>query len=187
MKKYPFNDFGYNKRDDTAGFTIYKCVRYRRPTFTTIFHEASSFSLNDILRSKSEPKSTKSRSCVYMGAALDMFSILKPVPMWSGWVWDWNYDYIWICITPNPIFLLDDVIKWKPFPRSWPFVRGIHRSPVNSPRKGQWCGTLMLSVICAWINGCVNNREAGDSRRNRAHYDVTVMKHECINYSNLLQ
>ena len=27
----------------------------------------------------------------------------------------------------------DDVIKWKHFPRYWPFVRGIPRSPVNSP------------------------------------------------------
>ena len=25
----------------------------------------------------------------------------------------------------------DDVIKWKYFPRYWPFVRGIHRSPVT--------------------------------------------------------
>ena len=32
----------------------------------------------------------------------------------------------------------DDVIKWKHFPRYWPFARGIHRSPVNSPRKDQW-------------------------------------------------
>ena len=31
----------------------------------------------------------------------------------------------------------DDVIKWKHFPRCWPFVRGIHRSPVNAPHKGQ--------------------------------------------------
>ena len=30
----------------------------------------------------------------------------------------------------------DDVIKWKHLPRYWPFVRGIHRSPVNSPHKG---------------------------------------------------
>ena len=30
----------------------------------------------------------------------------------------------------------DDVIKWKHFPRYWPFVRGIHRSSVNSPDKG---------------------------------------------------
>ena len=29
----------------------------------------------------------------------------------------------------------DDVIKWKHFPRYWPFVRGIHRSPVNSPQR----------------------------------------------------
>ena len=34
----------------------------------------------------------------------------------------------------------DDVIKWKHFPRYWPFVRGIHRSPVISPHKGQWRG-----------------------------------------------
>ena len=31
----------------------------------------------------------------------------------------------------------DDVIKWKHFPRNWPFVREIHRSPVNFPHKGQ--------------------------------------------------
>ena len=31
----------------------------------------------------------------------------------------------------------DDVIKWKRFPRYWPFARGIHRSPVDYPRKGQ--------------------------------------------------
>ena len=29
----------------------------------------------------------------------------------------------------------DDVIKWKHFSRYWPFVRGIRRSPVNSPHK----------------------------------------------------
>ena len=61
------------------------------------------------------------------------------------------------------------------FPRYWPFVRGIHRSPVNSPHKGQWRRALMLSLICAWINGWVNNRDAGDLRRHRAPYDVTVM------------
>ena len=69
----------------------------------------------------------------------------------------------------------DDIIKWKHFPRYWPFVRGIHRSPVNSPHKGQWRGALMFSFICAWINRWVNNREAGDLRRYRAHYIVIVM------------
>ena len=69
----------------------------------------------------------------------------------------------------------DDVIKWKHFPRYLPFVRGIHRSPVNPPHKGQWRGALMFTLICARINGWVNNCEAGDLRRNRAHYDVIVM------------
>ena len=68
-----------------------------------------------------------------------------------------------------------DVIQWKYFPRCWPLVRGIHRSPVNYPHKGQWRGALMFSLICAWINGWVNNRETGDLRGNRAHYDIIVM------------
>ena len=70
----------------------------------------------------------------------------------------------------------DDVIKWKHFPRYWPFVRGIHQSPVNSPHKGQWRGALMFSLICVQINGWVNNGEAGVMRRHRSHYDVTVMR-----------
>ena len=69
----------------------------------------------------------------------------------------------------------DDVIKWKHFPRNWPFVRGIHRSPVNTPHKGQWRGALMFTLICDRINGWVNTREAGDLRRYRPHYDVIVM------------
>ena len=70
--------------------------------------------------------------------------------------------------------LHDDVITWKHFPGYWPFVRGIRRLPVNSPHKGQWRGASMFSLICAWINGGVNNREAVELRRHRAHYDVTV-------------
>ena len=65
--------------------------------------------------------------------------------------------------------------QMETFPRYWPFARGIHRSPVNSPHKGQWRGALMFSLICVWINGWVNNRQAGDLRRYRAHYDVIVM------------
>ena len=44
----------------------------------------------------------------------------------------------------------DDVIKWKHFPRYWPFVRGIHRSPVNSHHKGQWRWAFIFPLICAW-------------------------------------
>ena len=72
---------------------------------------------------------------------------------------------------------LDDIIKWKPIPCYWPFVWGIHQSPVNSPHKGQWRGALMFSLICAWINSWVNNRQTGDLRCHRVHYDDTVMNH----------
>ena len=81
-------------------------------------------------------------------------------------------------VTKGLIKKHDDVIKWKHFPRYWPFVRGIHRSPVNSPHKGQWRGALMFTLICARINGWVNTREAGDFRRYRAHYDVIVMRYD---------
>ena len=64
--------------------------------------------------------------------------------------------------------------QMETFSRNWPFVRGIHRSHVNSPHKGQQRGTLMFSLICVWINDWVNNREAGDLRRCRAQYDVTA-------------
>ena len=46
----------------------------------------------------------------------------------------------------------DDVIKLKHFPRYWPFVRGIHRSPVNSPHKGQWRGALRFTLIYARLS-----------------------------------
>ena len=44
----------------------------------------------------------------------------------------------------------DDAIKWKLYPRYWPFVRGIHRSPVDSPHKGQWRRALTFSLI--WMS-----------------------------------
>ena len=66
----------------------------------------------------------------------------------------------------------DDVIKWRYFPRYWPFMRGIHR-PGEFP--AQRPVTRMFSLICAWINGLVNNSKASDLRRYRAHYDVSVM------------
>ena len=52
---------------------------------------------------------------------------------------------------------------------------------VNSPHKGPWRWALMFSLICAWTNGWVNNRDAGDLRRHRALYDVTLMVQWCQN------
>ena len=70
----------------------------------------------------------------------------------------------------------DDVIKWINFPRYWSFVRGIHRSSVNSLHKGQWRGAFMFPLSASWTNGWVNNRDDGDLRRHRAHYDVIIME-----------
>ena len=41
--------------------------------------------------------------------------------------------------------------------------------------EGQWRGALMFSLICAWTNDWVNNRNADDLRRHRSRYDVNVM------------
>ena len=56
-------------------------------------------------------------------------------------------------------------------------------APVNSPHKGQWRGALMFSLICVWINGWVNNREAGDLRRHLGHNDVIVMEPSNSNWA----
>ena len=92
--------------------------------------------------------------------------------------WLWRLRFHWI-------LLQNLTISWwrhqmETFPRYWSFVRGIHWWPVNSPHKGQWRGALMFSLICAWINGWVNKRGAGDLRRHHTHYDVTVMVSEMV-------
>ena len=87
-----------------------------------------------------------------------------------------NVFFLRVLLT-NESELISVILSWWRHPmetlsRCLPFVWGIRRSPLNSPHKGQWRGALMFSLICAWINGCVKNREAGDLRRHRAHYDV---------------
>ena len=67
----------------------------------------------------------------------------------------------------------DYVIKWKHFPRFWPFACGKFTGQ-NTPHKSQWLGAFLFSLICAWTNGWVNNRDAGDLRHYRTHYDVNV-------------
>ena len=46
-------------------------------------------------------------------------------------------------------FHQEDVIKWKDFPRYWSFVRGIHRSPMDSPHKDLWWGALIFYLRSA--------------------------------------
>ena len=100
-----------------------------------------------------------------------LWTQILPMNSWSDprWTALWCVSEIWIATTsvirnrttdatglqldqPFNSRSHNDVIKWKHPPRYWPFVRGIHRSPVNSPHKGQWRGAFMLSLNCAWIN-----------------------------------
>ena len=78
---------------------------------------------------------------------------------------DTEYCLLWRIYRPAWLFLklIDThetivnatrILSWwrhqtETFPRYWPFVRGIHRSPVNFLQKGQWRGALMFSLICA--------------------------------------
>ena len=51
----------------------------------------------------------------------------------------YHIQVVQVHVVENKLWMLhchifhDDVIKWKHLPRYWPFVRGIHRPPVNSP------------------------------------------------------
>ena len=69
-------------------------------------------------------------------------------PFWS----DQKYQWLW----PNGYFTMTSS------------NRNIFR--VTDPLCGEFTGPV-------WINGWVNNREAGDLRRHRGHYDVNVMWH----------
>ena len=76
-------------------------------------------------------------------------------------------------------FICSSVSWWRhqlqTFSALFVLVQSIHRSPVNSPHKGQWPGAFMFSLIYTWTSGWVNNQDAGDLRRHRAHCDVTIM------------
>ena len=106
----------------------------------------------------SRPQCVKTNQYIALRVTLQMMNCSKV-----------KYSCIWISRQH------DDVIIWKHFLRYLPCVRGIHWSQLNSTHKGQWHRALMFSLACAWINVWVNNREAGDLRRHRAHYDVTAM------------
>ena len=74
----------------------------------------------------------------------------------------------------------DDVIKWKHFRVTGPLCvefTGHRWIPLTKASDAQlW----FFSLICAWINGWVNNHEAGDLRRHCAHYDFIVIKPNCV-------
>ena len=102
------------------------------------------------------------------------------VGVYTGWLLSWSTSYLICLIGIYVDSKVRCVLYWKLYDTWWreamekfsgllAFMRGIHRSPVNSPHKGQWRGALMFSFVC------VNNRETGYLRRHRVHYDVIVM------------
>ena len=106
-------------------------------------------------------------ACCDHGNSIEIVRVIKIV---RGRGWMWLRHKLWwastgchsdatpYCLGHRLFFLPwsgrghDNVIKCKHFPRYWPFVRGIHRYPVNSLHKGQWRGALMFSLICAWMD-----------------------------------
>ena len=82
--------------------------------------------------------------CAYTGHAIKEHQNIQ-VRIWVRW-WRWACLVTWFCchliakpgkktgapLPPDPYYH-DDIIKWKHFPRYWPFVQGIHWSAVISP------------------------------------------------------
>ena len=97
----------------------------------------------------------------------------------SPYVLRWRHDHVKVNIrnTYSQVGICNSFPWWRHQMETFSALLAIcaGNSPVNSPHKGQWRGALMFSLICARINGWVNNCEAGDSRRHRAHYYVIVM------------
>ena len=112
--------------------------------------------------------------CQHWGSIFMVAMVINPSVSWHFVLDLWRP--IMLSIVCMHLKHDEDVIKWKHFPRNWPFVRGIHWSHWIPHTKASdvelWC----FSLICVWINSWVNNCEAGDLRRHRGHYDVNVMK-----------
>ena len=72
---------------------------------------------------------------------------------WQTYFIQWytdDFSYVRYLILDDDLH--EDFITWKRLPRYLPFARGIHRSPVDSPYKGQVARTFDVSLISAWIN-----------------------------------
>ena len=101
----------------------------------------------------------RGRICALMSALLSkLYNFFDT--NWTDWIWSW-----WRHQMEKISALLAICAGNSPVPGEFP------------AHKGQRRGALMFALICVWINGWVNNREAGDLSRYRAHYDVTVMIH----------
>ena len=108
---------------------------------------------------------------------------IEAVPLLFGFYWVKNascvnmrVDYCWCRLTPWWLYIPWWRHQMETFSAWLAICAGNSPVPVTSPHKGQWHGALMFPLIFAWINGWVNNREAGELRRHLGHYDVIVMQ-----------
>ena len=87
-----------------------------------------------------------------------------------------DLQFLAICVFVQVMMRNYDIIKWKHFLLYWPFVRGIHWSPVDSSHTGQCCGALMRNYgTCFPRNGCANSRDAGEFKPLSTHCNITVI------------
>ena len=91
--------------------------------------------------------------------------------------WCWGNHIIGLCELSKKV--IGNYVCWRHkvemFSTSLALREGIHhRSPVDSPHKGQWLRALMPSLVRVWTNNWAENRGTGDLRRYCDHYDVTV-------------
>ena len=106
----------------------------------------------------------------------DIFELWRHKPYWDGS----QVVHILHCEKKGSFILHIQYHAWwrhqmETFSALLAICAGNSPVPVKSPHKGQWRGALMFSLICVWINGWVNNHDAGDLSRHRGHYDVNVM------------
>ena len=118
--------------------------------------------------------------------SFDVFFDLRLNKRLSKQPWGWWFETpSWSLWRQCNGFILSVLLRWlvtgswwhqqmESFPRYWSFVRGIHRSPVNSPHKGKWGAALRFFLIRAWTNSWVYNRDAGDLGPHNAYFDVIV-------------
>ena len=94
------------------------------------------------------------------------------------------YNSTWCDFTDIFHFLPSNMPRWRhqreTFSALLALCEGNPSVTMDSPHKGQWLGALMVFFICAWTNCAANNRNAGDLRCHRAHYDVTTIHRACF-------
>ena len=80
----------------------------------------------------------------------------------------WKYQILGCNETENEFILVQHAaVAWwrhqmETFSALLALCAGNSPVQVTSPHKGQWRGALMFSLVYAWINDWINNREAGD-------------------------